>query len=193
MRAAFRRDRVALVQSPVSGKDYRIVVLDERVISAYERTPLNIVGDGESSIRRLLTQKQVGFMKSGRDTIIRAEDERIAENLKRQKLTMRSVIPKGERIYLLDNANLSTGGDALDVTNDIHPKFRDIAVNLTRDMGLRLCGVDLMIDGDISKAPGRYWVIEINAAPGLDHYIKTGKTQKKIVEDMYLEVLKAMQ
>ena len=60
-------------------------------------------------------------------------------------------------------------------------------------MGLRLCGVDLMIDGDISEAPDEYWVLEINSAPGLDHYAQSGKAQQKIVEDMYLEVLKHME
>jgi D-alanine-D-alanine ligase-like ATP-grasp enzyme len=59
-------------------------------------------------------------------------------------------------------------------------------------MGLRICGVDLMVDGDIASSPSRYWILEVNAAPGLDHYAKAGKAQKKIVEDMYLKVLKAM-
>ena len=193
MRFVFARDRVALVQRPVPGKDYRIVVLDEKIISAYERISLNVVGDGRSTVRQLLTQKQGQFVKSGRDTIIRSEDKRIAENLKQQGLTMRSMIAHGERVYLLDNANLSTGGDAVDVTGVIHPEFRKIAIRLTRDMGLRMCGVDLMVDGDITRTPGRYWVLEVNAAPGLDHYVTTGKAQQKIVEDMYLKVLKAME
>ena len=75
----------------------------------------------------------------------------------------------------------------------IHPDFKKIAIRLTRDMGLRFCGVDLMTQGGISKKPDRYWILEVNAAPGLDHYVKTGKAQEKIVEDMYLTVLKAMQ
>ncbi len=193
MRFVFARDKVALVQIPVSGKDYRIVVLDKKVISAYERIPLNVVGDGRSTVRRLLAKKQKRFAATGRDTIVRAEDLRIADNLKRQGLTMRSVIPQGEKIYLLDNANLSSGGDALDVTKIIHPRFKKIAVRLTEDMGLRICGVDLMVDGDITEKPFTYWVLEVNAAPGLDHYAKTGKVQERIVEDMYRKVLKAME
>ena len=60
-------------------------------------------------------------------------------------------------------------------------------------MGLRLCGVDIMVDGDITKKPNTYWILEINSAPGLDHYAKTGQAQEKIVEDLYLEVLKSME
>lgn len=193
MRRIFRVDRVALVQVPVRGKDYRIVVLDDKVISAYERIPLNVVGDGKSSIRKLLEKKQRGFSQSSRDTRLRMDDPRIKAKLARVHLTLDSVPVRAQRISLLDNANLSAGGDAVDVTDAIHPEFRAFAVRLTKDMGLRLCGVDIMVDGDIAEAPGKYWVLEINSAPGLDHYVKTGKAQQKIVEDMYLEVLKHME
>ena len=81
----------------------------------------------------------------------------------------------------------------MDVTCNIHPTFKKIAIDLTRDMGLRLCGVDLMVEGDIREKVKKYWVIEINAAPGLDHYVTTGKAQKKIVENLYLEILKSME
>lgn len=81
----------------------------------------------------------------------------------------------------------------MDVTSAVHPAFRQMAVKLTKDMGLRLCGVDLMIDGEISQKPNTYWILEINSAPGLDHYAKVGKAQERIVEKLYLEVLKSME
>ncbi len=189
----FTIDRVALVQTAVSGRDYRVVVLDNKVISAYQRVPLNVVGDGRSSILRLLEKKQKEFIGASRDTKLNTKDPRIKNKLSKQKLTLRSVPAKGERIFLLDNANLSSGGDALDVTNSIHPEFKKIAISLTKDMGLRLCGVDLMVAGTIEEAPKKYWIIEINSAPGLDHYAQGGKAQRKIVEGLYLEVLKSME
>ena len=191
-RAILRQDRVFLVQRVVSGHDYRIVVLDGKVISAYERFPLSVTGDGRSTILQLLRKKQKEFVKSGRDTVINMEDFRIRAKLKKQKLAMNSVSPKGETVRLLDNANLSTGGDAIDVTEIIHHGFKKVAVQLTKDMNLRLCGVDLMIEGLISQKPGKYWVLEINAAPGLDHYATAGRKQEKIVLAMYEEVLRAM-
>ncbi len=105
---------------------------------------------------------------------------------------MRSVLPRGQQMFLLDNANLSTGGDSIDVTNSIHSAFQKFAVRLTRDMGLRFAGVDLMVKGSISDHPNIFWVLEINAAPGLDHYVKTGRRQQKIVEKLYKQVLKSM-
>lgn len=192
MRHIFKEDRVGLVQKVVRGKDYRIVVLDNKVISAYERIPLSVVGDGSSSIETLLKKKQKRFRSGGRDTRIRLDDIRIAHKLGMQKLALRSVPERGQKVFLLDNANLSSGGDAVDVTKPIHPEFKKLAIRLTRDMGLRLSGVDLMVAGDIRNAPKKYWVLEINAAPGLDHYVQTGPAQQKIVENLYLKVLKSL-
>jgi D-alanine-D-alanine ligase-like ATP-grasp enzyme len=192
MKAIFKKDDVALVQRQVTGKDYRIVVLANRIISAYERLPLSVVGDGRTTVAGLLKKKQKGFSRTDRDTVINIHDPRMADKLSRQGLFWRSVLRNSKRVYLLDNANLSSGGDAVDVTGTIHPGFRKIAIDLTRDMGLRLCGVDLMVDGDLGGKPARYWVLEINSAPGLDHYAEGGRHQATIVEDLYLEVLKRM-
>ncbi len=193
LKSIFNKDRVAIVQKPVYGKDYRIVVLDKEIISAYERIPLSVLGDGKSSIQKLLNKKQKEFIASSRDTQIRVDDPRIAIKLKHQDLSFEYIPKKGERIFLLDNANLSTGGDSIDVTENIHKEFEKIAIKITKDMGLRLCGVDLIIEGDIKEKPNKYWVLEINSAPGLDHYAKIGKSQEKIVEDLYLEVLRHME
>jgi len=189
----FTYEKVALVEKYVHGRDYRVVVLDDKVLSAYERIPLSVSGDGKSSIQSLLLQKQNDFKKLGRDTILNIKDPRIYKKLKHQGLNFDSIPKKSERIFLLDNANLSTGGDSVDVTNEIHNEWKKIAVNLTRDMGLRFCGVDLMIDGDVKKIPKKYSVIEINSTPGLDHYASSGLKQQKIVENLYLKVLKAME
>lgn len=195
LRLIFKKDRIALVQQPVKGKDYRLVVLENTVISAYERIPLSVVGTGKATIKELLTTKQKEFVRAGRDTQLHLEDPRIKNTLKHQKYTFASIPKKDERVFLLANANLSTGGDSVDVTKEIHAGFKKIAVALTKDMGLRLCGVDLMVDGDITKAPipGTYHILETNASPGLDHYVSTGHEQEKIVEDLYLEVLKKLE
>lgn len=193
MRRVFKKDKIALVEKYIQGRDYRVVVLDECIISAYERTPLCLVGDGKSTINQLLLKKKIYFNKIKRDIKIDHKNKIILDKLKRQSYTLNSILPKSKTIHLLDNANLSSGGDSIDVTNFMHEGFKKIAINLTRDMGLRLCGVDLMIKGDIKDKPDKYFIIEVNAAPGLDHYVTTGLAQRKIVEDLYLEVLKSME
>lgn len=195
IKLVFRKDKIALVQKCVIGRDYRVVVLDSKIISAYERIPLNVTGDGRSTIIGLLKRKQREFKKIGRDTQIKFDDFRIVMHLKQLGLSLKSVLSQGKQVSLLDNANLSAGGDSIDVTSKIHPSFKKLAIQLTKDMGLRLCGVDLMIDGGIEMPAKttRHWVIEINSAPGLDHYGSIGKKQRDLVEDLYLEVLKAME
>ena len=195
LKEIFKSDRVAIVERYLPGRDYRVVVLDGEIISAYERTPLSVTGDGKDTILKLLKKKQKLFEKQNRDTRINFADPRIKIKLRKQGLVARTVLAIGQKIFLLDNANLSTGGDALDVTDTIHKSFKKISINLTRDMGLRIAGVDIMVQkGDITEDAQRclYYIIEINAAPGLDHYVTTGLAQRKAVEAMYLKVLKAL-
>jgi D-alanine-D-alanine ligase-like ATP-grasp enzyme len=187
-----RIDKVILVEEPIIGKDYRVIVLDNEIISAYQRIPLTIVGNGKSNIKVLLKKKQSEYKKDGRDRTFSFKDSRLRMTLKRYKLTFGSVLPNSKSLVLLDNANLSTGGIAVDITEKVHPAFKKIAIKLTKDMGLRLCGVDLMIEGDITKPAKKWHVIEINSAPGLDHYASLGKKQQDIVEALYTKVFKAM-
>lgn len=193
-RWAFAKDSTILVERTIIGKDYRIVVLDDTIISAYERTPLQVIGNGRSTIELLLKAKQRMFVKQDRDTQIDLKDPRIKAKLKRQHLTLQSVLEVGDAIFLLDNANLSTGGESIDVTDIVHPEIARMAVKLTKDMGLRLCGVDVIAPFSIDQSPkSGYHIIEVNSAPGLDHYAALGDKQRKIVEDLYLQVLVAME
>lgn len=188
----FLLDSVLIVQRFYSGKDYRIVVLDDEVIAAYQRIPFFVVGDGISSIVKLVREKQETFLTNSREAKVDIEDYRIKTNLQRKKLNLESVLPEGAKLSLLDNANLTTGGEAVDVTEDIHPDFYKLAVSVTKDMGLRLCGVDI-ITGDLTRPLQDYVVLEINGTPGLRHYASLGDIQAKRVENLYLKILKAME
>lgn len=198
LKEVFKDDQVAIIERYLPGRDYRIVVLDGEVISAYERIPLSVVGDGKHSILELLKKKQesVSFLRRG--IKIDFEDSRMKLKLKKDGFLMKSVPKKGELVFVLDNANLSPGGEAVNMENSIHPAFSKIAIKLTRDMGLRFCGVDIMVTkGDISSNPNSpdcdYYIIETNASPGLiGHYLKNPAKASKLVEAMYLKILKAL-
>lgn len=118
------------------------------------------------------------ILANDRDTVINCEDARIRQNLKRNKLTTDSVLPEGRILQLLDNANLSTGGTSIDLTNVVHLDYATLAINITSDMGLRLCGVDIITE-DICKPLSEYVVIEINSAPGLDNYASIELSRKR--------------
>lgn len=188
----FLKKSVLLVQKFYPGNDYRVVVLDGEIVSAYQRMPLSVIGDGKSSIFEILDRKKTIFFQESRDITIDLDDFRIATNLHRQGLTLNSVIPENSRIKILDNANLSTGGEAIDVTKEMHPDFQKLAISVTKDMGLRLGGVDI-ITRDITQPMQDYVIIEINASPGLEHYASIGEQQMKVVEELYLKILKAIE
>ncbi|MBD2357504.1 cyanophycin synthetase [Tolypothrix sp. FACHB-123] len=173
------------------GNDYRIVVLDDEVIITYQRIPLFIVGDGKTSIWELLQKKQFYLTQSGR-RIIDCEDFRIQKKLKKQKLNFDSILSQNTIVYLLDNANLSSGGEAVDLTEKIHPDFQQLAIKIAKDMNLRLAGVDI-ITSDITQPMEDYVLIEVNGSPGLLNYASFGELQTQRVENLYLKVLQTIE
>jgi D-alanine-D-alanine ligase-like ATP-grasp enzyme len=186
----FTRHDVALVQEYRSGNDYRVVVLGDEIISAYQRIPLQVVGDGSSTINELIARKRMGLAALGRpNSEIDLSDVRIDAVLARRDLRRTSILPGGTIQRLLDNANLSAGGDAIDITSALHPYFAEVAVKATRALGLSLCGVDI-ITGDATKPSADYAILELNGAPVLDNYASVGEAQSRRVDEMFLKIVK---
>lgn len=187
----FERCNVMMVQQPVIGSDYRVVVLNGEVISAYKRKPLQVIGNGLLAIEDLLLQAKSELEKSGRpNTEIDIDDFRIDLKLSVSGLTRSSVAKKNEIIVLLDNANLSNGGCSEDITSKLHPEFNDIACMATHSIGLKLCGVDIIANDLTTCASAQDWsIIELNAAPGLDNYALIGEIQMDRVENLYRKIL----
>lgn len=187
----FRQAPVALVEVPQPGRDYRVVVLGDEVISVYERRPLAVTGDGVHPVQALLAQAKAGLAGAGRPNAeIDLDDGRIDRKLARAGLTRASVLPAGQALALLDNANLSTGGSSVDITGAIHPTFAALALRATHGLGLRLAGVDFIADDLTADADGQSWVVlEVNPAPGLDNYASLGSEQHARVVGLYRKIL----
>ncbi|MFO0612614.1 MAG: hypothetical protein U0414_08510 [Polyangiaceae bacterium] len=191
LRAAAERvfavSRVMLVQRACPGVDHRLIVLDGRLLRAYERRPLAVVGDGRSTVDDLLAALQRSFEEAGRDTVLPIADPRIDASLARSGAARSTVLDEGATLPLLDVANLSTGGEARDVTGEIHPTLADLAIRVTRDFDLRFAGVDVLT-ADARAPLGEYTILEINSAPGLDYYTAS----EADVDAAYEEVLRAV-
>lgn len=187
------QSKVAVVESALTGTDLRIVVLDDEVLSAYQRLPLALEGNGHSSVEELFAAKKSSLEACGRGLEIDFGDARIQRQLKEQRIAPASILPWGQPVTLLANANLSTGGEAIDCTSTIHAEYKRLAISITCDMGLRFCGVDLMLQGDHTLPSQNYWILEVNSAPGLNHYIKRGSAQEADVDQMYLKLLKRIE
>lgn len=184
----FLYDNVALVQRKAIGRDYRIVVLDGTVITACERRPLSVTGDGRLTIKALLQQKQQAFEEIGRPSRIDPRNLSIKKVLRRRKMTLESVPLEKEDVILMDTANLMSGGEALDVTTSLHPSIAQTAINVTHEMGLYLSSVDMIVDGDISEE-NPFAILEINSAPGLDHFLDKNDTKTKPIDELYFDVM----
>jgi D-alanine-D-alanine ligase-like ATP-grasp enzyme len=188
----FNTQSVLIVEKFYIGNDFRILVLNNEIIAAYQRIPLSVKGDGKSTILELLQTKKEELTKTGEKILIDLEDFRIIQKLHKQNLTFDSILTKDTVVYLLDNANLSNGGDSVDFTDQIHPDFQKLAINITKDMGLRLAGVDILTN-DITKPLEDYTLLEINSAPGLSHYATLGEKQTQQVEYLYRKILQALE
>ena len=169
--------------------DYRIVVLDGKPISAYQRIPLFVVGDGVSTLETLILSKQAYFDKIGRDTRISPIDARIQCKISNLGLSMDYIPFDGEKLTLQDISNLSAGGETLELTNKIHPTYSELSKRIATDMNLDLCGIDI-ITKDITAPLSDYVVLEINSSPGLDNYAYQGQTQETYVKNLYREIIK---
>ncbi len=184
----FTLDRVVLLQPLIRGRDYRVVVLGDEVISAYERVPLNVCGDGSSTIEELLNAKAVTLQRErGRACKVPFGDIRMTARLGRDGYKFTSVPRDGEIVYLLDHANLSSGGDAIDVTGAVSRAIEKLCVTVTAAMGLRLCGVDLILEGDVATAASAH-ILEVNSSPGLDNYAAIGSEQHTRVINLYAKI-----
>jgi len=185
-----------LVEELLDGRNYRVLVVGGEVVAASERLPCHVTGDGTRSIAELIEVanrdplRGEGHEKPLTKIVV---DGIVLAHLRKRGLTLADVPGAGEFVTLRDGSNLSTGGVARDVTDEVHPTVGDLCVRAARAVGLDICGVDLVVP-DIS-APfeqGRGGVIELNASPGLrmHHHPSEGRARDaggKIVEMLFPE------
>lgn len=168
--AAKEVSRKVIVEKYVVGEDYRLLVINHRLVAASKRTPAHVVGDGKSTIQELVdivnSDSRRGF---GHENVLtQITINKLTETIiKDAGYTVDSVIKKGEVLLLKDTANLSTGGTAEDVTDIVHPSNISMAERISKIIDLDICGIDIMttdISQPLSETGGA--VLEVNAGPG---------------------------
>ncbi|PXW99552.1 cyanophycin synthetase [Sphaerotilus hippei] len=160
-----------MVEKYLPGSDFRMLVVGDRLVAAARRDPPQVSGDGVHTVRELVDQVNADPRRgSGHATSltrIRFDDIAIAR-LAMQGLKPESVPSKGQRVILRNNANLSTGGSATDVTDDVHPEVAARAVAAAQMVGLHICGVDIVCESVLRPLEAQSGgIVEVNAAPGL--------------------------
>lgn len=183
-----------LVERYLPCNDFRLLVVGNRMVAAARRDPPQVVGDGRLSVRELVEQvnrdPRRGSGHATSLTKIRFDDIALA-SLATQGYHADAVPPKGHRVILRNNANLSTGGSATDVTDDVHPEVAACAVAAAQMVGLDICGVDVVCDSLLKPLEEqRGGVVEVNAAPGLRMHLtpsfgKGRAVGEAIIDEMF--------
>jgi cyanophycin synthetase len=185
--------REVLVEEMFGGRNYRVLVVGYRMVAASERIPCHVMGDGTHTVAELIEiENQNPLRGEGHEkplTKIKKDDPILTTFMRKEGWSMDAVPAAGERVMLCAGMNLSTGGTAKDVTDEVHASVRSLCERAARLMGMDVCGVDLVVD-DIAAPVGKGGgVIEINAAPGLRMHQHPGEGQPRDVGREIVEML----
>lgn len=145
---AFREDKEIMVEDYLQGTEYRFFVLGDQTLAVLLRVPANVIGDGVHTVAELVAAKNDHPLRGdGSRTplkkIVLGDIEQL--QLKEQGLTVNSIPAKDQLVQLRANSNISTGGDSIDMTDEMHASYKEIAVGISKAMGAAVCGVDLII------------------------------------------------
>ena len=174
--SAFKVSDAVLVERFLPGQDHRILVVGNKLVAAARREPPMVIGDGVRSVRRLVelvnADPRRGEGHATCLTKIRFDDIALAR-LAEDGLDADSIPARGQRVILRNNANLSTGGTATDVTDDVHPDFAARAIAAAQMVGLDIAGVDIVCSDVLRPLEEQNGgIVELNAAPGLRMHLQ---------------------
>ena len=174
------RYQCIIAQEMAFGKEYRILVLDKKVIGALEMVHPYIIGDGMSTIKSLIKQKQFTTEKQTKF------DKDLKDFLKSQNVSLETILPKKKSICFKNNSCLAEGGETRNVTDLVHKDIEKICVKASKVVGKYLVGIDVMCT-NISKKPTKksFNILEINGKPDLYiHYDPTHGKTRNVVKDI---------
>lgn len=191
---ASKRSSAVLVEELFVGSDFRVLVVGGKLAAVAKRIPAHVIGDGALTVAELVEKENANPLRGdGHEkpmTKMRLCEESL-ECLTRQGFMPDSVPDSGSTVFLSETANISQGGSAIDMTDQIHPENRAICERAARVVGLDICGIDLVLS-DISRpmSEQRGGVIEVNAGPGIrmHHFPSEGKPRdvgELILDSLY--------
>ncbi|MBC2769943.1 cyanophycin synthetase [Pusillimonas minor] len=186
-----------IVERYFPGHDFRLLVVGNQLVAAARRDPPQVIGDGVRTIAELVEAVNAdparGEGHGTSLTRIRLDDEIALATLARQGYTPGSIPENGVLVTLRNNANLSTGGSATDVTDQVHPELAEVAVAAARMVGLDICGIDLVAQNVFEPlTQDNGCIVEVNAAPGLRMHLapsfgKPRPVGESIIDAMFTE------
>ncbi len=182
-----------LIESLVKGFDHRMLVVNGELVAVAKRVPGHIVGDGKHTITELVDivnddpRRGVGHEKVLTQLILDRQANLLIEQA---GYSSETVLAADEIFYLRSTANLSTGGTAIDLTDEVHPDNRSMAIRAVMAVGLDVGGVDFLSE-DISQSYKEIGgaIVEVNAAPGFRMHVSPSEGQPRDVASKVVEML----
>jgi cyanophycin synthetase len=190
---AKRVSRGVICERFITGFDFRLLVINYKLVAAAKRTPAAVIGDGRQSIQQLIDEVNRDPRRGyGHEKVLTAikVDEMTLNIIKDKGLDLADVLPEGQVLYLKSTANLSTGGTATDITDLVHPYNVFMAERIARVVGLDICGIDIMAPDlftPIRENGGA--ILEVNAAPGFRMHIAPTEGLPRNVAEPVIDML----
>ncbi|MEB3886465.1 cyanophycin synthetase [Lyngbya sp. CCY1209] len=187
------KTRSVIVERFYTGRDHRVLVVNGRVVAVSERVPAHVVGDGKSTIEELIEATNRDPRRGdGHDNVLTriVVDKTVLSMIQEAGHTIDSVLPEGEICFLRATANLSTGGSAIDRTDEVHPENIWLFARVAKIIGLDVAGIDV-VTPDISK-PLRDVdgvIVEVNAAPGFRMHVAPSEGLPRNVAGAVMDML----
>ena len=192
-RAAHAIHPYVIVEEYVEGFDFRLLVINGKLVAAARRDPAHVIGDGRSSVKELVQKVNADPRRGyGHEKVLtQIEIDDMTERLLSQGgLSIDSCPAEGEKVYLKATGNLSQGGTATDVTDEVNPEIRLMAERAARIIGLDCVGVDaLASDISLPVTPSGIKVVEVNAAPGFRMHLEPTNGQARQVAKPLVDML----
>lgn len=194
---AKKYDKEVIVQEFFRWDDYRLLVINYKFMAAIKRVPAHIIWNWSNSIEELIKieNKNPSRWKEHSSSLTKITiDNEIKKNLRELNIDLNYKPKKNETIFLRKNANLSTGGISIDVTELVNPEIIKMVENAAEILGLKVCWIDY-ISEDISKPIDKqsWWIIEVNSTPWLrwHHYPSIGKP-KNVAKEILKTAIKQL-
>ena len=185
--------RRVIVEKFITGFDFRVLVIDNKLVAAAKRVPAHVVGDGKNTIQYLIDETNKDPRRGyGHENVLTQidVDRDTLDLLEKLDYTVESIPKNGEIVYLKSTANLSTGGTSVDVTDMMHPENIFLAERISRVIGLDICGVDIMAENltqPLKENGG--CILEVNAAPGFRMHLAPSEGLPRNVASPVIDML----
>ena len=159
-----------IVESFITGRDYRVLVVGGNMVAIAERVPAHVIGDGVKTVAALVEETNADPRRGvGHEKVLTriVVNDAAVELVRTQGFEMTDVPPRGDMVKLALTGNMSTGGISIDRTFEAHPDNIDIAEEAARVVGLDIAGIDFLcpdITEPVRETGGA--ICEVNAAPG---------------------------